>query len=470
MPPLEKPTEIKKIPLEPRQAIMAAQTDVLVVGGGPAGIGAAVGAADAGAKVILAERYGFFGGNATAALVTPLMSSYTYSKPVYKRDSMSLLPIDIGAGRKIIGGVFDQFIKKLIEDGGAVPPSIETGYVIPFDPEIMKLTALEILDSAKVSYLFHTYAEEVISRNENREVVFATKSGSVVISARVVIDCTGDGDIAVSAGADYEIGRNEDGRVQPMTLMFRMGEFDKHGFENYVRKNPGQWKGVYGLWDLIKEATEAGDLELQRENILFFKTPHEKELSVNCTRILNVLGTDVWDWSRAEYQGRKQIHQIADFLKKYVPGFEKSYVIQSGVHTGVRESRRIVGEYKLTTDDILSVRKFDDMIACGSYPIDIHNPKGSGTTLVHLPVNQWYTIPLRCLIPKKIDQVLLAGRCISGTHEAHSSYRIMPISFATGHAAGVCAALSVRAGKLTRDIPAIDVQNELLKQGAILDR
>ncbi|OQA03171.1 MAG: FAD dependent oxidoreductase [Planctomycetes bacterium ADurb.Bin401] len=209
---------------------------------------------------------------------------------------------------------------------------------------------------------------------------------------------------------------------------------------------------------------------MPREDILFFKTLREKEIAVNCTRIINVLGTDVWDWTFAEWQGHKQIRQISYFLKKYVPGFEKSYVVQSGVHAGVRESRRIVGEYKLTADDILSVRKFDDMIACGSYPIDIHNPKGQGTTLMHLPENQWYTIPLRCLIPQKIDHVLVAGRCISGTHEAHSSYRVMPISFATGQAAGVCAALSVHTGKLVRNIPAIDVQQELLKQEAILDK
>jgi hypothetical protein len=164
------------------------------------------------------------------------------------------------------------------------------------------------------------------------------------------------------------------------------------------------------------------------------------------------------------------MHQISVFLKKYVPGFEEAYSVQSGVHACVRETRRIIGEYKMTSDDILSVRKFDDMIACGSYPIDIHNPKGQGTTLIHLPVGQWYTVPLRCLIPKNIDRILTAGRCISGTHEAHSSYRVMPISMATGHAAGVCASIAVKKNQLPRQIPAIDVQTELLKQGAILER
>lgn len=470
MPPLEKPAEIKKITLKPRQAIMAAQTDVLVIGGGPAGIAAAIGAAQSGANVILAERYGFLGGNATAALVMSLMSSYTYSKPAQKKDDVTLSPSDVGPGKKVIAGVFEKFVNKLIEAGGAIPPSEKTGFIISFDPEIMKTVAMDILDSAGVRYLFHSFADEVILNSQMPEVVFSTKSGAIIISAKVLIDCTGDGDIAALAGADFEVGREEDGLVQPMTLMFRMGEFDKHAFKDYVHKNPNQWKGVYGLWDLIKKAADAGDLNLQRENILFFESVHEKEISMNCTRIINVLGTDVWDWSYAEWEGRRQVRQIVAFLNKYVPGFENAYNIQSGVHVCVRESRRIMGEYKLTSDDILNVRKFDDMIACGSYPIDIHNPKGKGTILKHLPENEWYAIPLRCLVPKKIDRILVAGRCISGTHEAHSSYRIMPISMATGHAAGVCAALSVQSQKLVRDVPASDVQMELLKQGAILNR
>jgi len=329
---------------------------------------------------------------------------------------------------------------------------------------------LDALDAADVKYLLHSYATEFITNEEISGVVFATKSGAVVISAKVIIDCTGDGDIAVSAGAEYEIGRQEDGLVQPMTLMFRVIGFEKEHFGKYIHKHPDQWQGVYGLQDLIQKATQAGDLNLQRENILFFATPHEHEVTVNSTRIINVLGTDVWDWSYAEREGMHQMRQIEKFLKKYVPGFEKSYIVQSGVHTCVRETRRIVCEYKLTSDDILSARKFDDMIACAAYPIDIHNPKGKGTTLKHLPAQQWYSIPLRCLVPKKVEHILIAGRCICGTHEAFSSYRIMPVSMATGQAAGVCAAIGIKKNKLPRKVSPLDVQNELLKQGAILER
>jgi hypothetical protein len=253
-----------------------------------------------------------------------------------------------------------------------------------------------------------------------------------------------------------------------MTLMFRMVEFERAAFEGYVKEHPDQWRGVHGLWDLVKKATAAGELELPREDMLFFATPHDREVSVNTTRVNRVLGIDVWDLTYAEWQGRKQMRQITTFFKKYVPGFEKSYMAQSGVNIGVRETRRVMGDYKLTADDVLSAKKFTDGIARCAYPIDIHSPEGQGTLLKRLPAGESYDIPLRCLLPQGVDGLLVAGRCISGSHEAHSSYRVMPVSMATGHAAGVCAALAAEQNKLPRSIPAADVQKELLRQGANL--
>jgi hypothetical protein len=162
------------------------------------------------------------------------------------------------------------------------------------------------------------------------------------------------------------------------------------------------------------------------------------------------------------------MRQIADFLRTYVPGFKASYCVQSGVNIGVRETRRVIGEYQLTVDDILNARKFPDVIARSTYPVDIHNPEGSGTVIKRLPPGESYDIPLRCLVPQSVDHLLVAGRCISGTHEAHSSYRIMPVSMATGQAAGVCAGLAVKAGRPVRAIPSADVQAELVRQGADL--
>jgi hypothetical protein len=470
VPSLKRPDPLTRIALPPRHAALAGEADVLVVGGGPAGIGAAIGAADAGARVILAERYGFLGGNATAALVMPLMSFHTNKgdrRAGPRGEGAVLLPTDHGPGDPIIAGVLKRLLERLVSVGGAIAPSLETGYVVPFDPEWFKLVALELLDEAGVHFLLHSFASGVLGDRKVEGAVFETKSGPVAVRAKVVVDCTGDADLAVQAGAPFEIGRS-DGLAQPMTLMFRMGDFHKALFEAYVQANPGQWRGVHGLWDLVGKATRAGDLNLPREDILFFATPHPREVSVNSTRVTRVLGTDVWDLSYAEYVSRQQMRQIAEFLRHYVPGFEKAYAMQSGINIGVRETRRIVGEYQLSAADVLDARKFDDAIARGAYPVDIHNPTGSGTVLKRLPPGEAYDIPLRCLLPQSTEGLVVAGRCMSGTHEAHSSYRVMPIVMATGHAAGVCAALAARRGKTPKDVPAADVQRELLRQGASL--
>jgi FAD-dependent oxidoreductase family protein len=467
MPSLKRPEEPRRIDLPPRRAILAAETDVLVVGGGPAGLGAALGAAQAGARVVLAERYGFLGGNATAALVMPLMSFHTAHPTKEKKGATTLLPTDHGPGEAIIAGALKTLLEKLVKAGGAIEPSLATGYVVPFDPEWFKLIALELLDEAGVNFVFHSFASGVLGSQRVEGAVLEGKSGPLAVRARVTIDCTGDGDLAVSAGAPSEIGR-ADGLVQPMTLMFRVVEFQRAAFEQYVQQHPKQWRGVHGLWDLVREATEAGELRLPREDILFFATPHEEEVSVNSTRVTRVLGTDVWDLSYAEWASRRQMRQIAHFLRRYVPGFEESYVAQSGVQVGVRETRRVLGDYQLTADDVLSARKFDDAVARGAYPIDIHNPTGSGTILKRLPPGEAYDIPLRALMPRNTEGLIVAGRCISGTHEAHSSYRVMPIVMATGQAAGVCGALAARRGVMPREVAPAEVQRELARQGASL--
>ena len=189
---------------------------------------------------------------------------------------------------------------------------------------------------------------------------------------------------------------------------------------------------------------------------------------VNSTRVLNTLGTDVWDLTRAELEGRRQVAELTRFFRKYVPGFEKAYVQQSGITTCVRESRRIMGEYVLTAKDVLEARQFEDAIALGSYPIDLHSPTGKGTILKKIKPGAAYSIPLRCLIPLKVDGLVVAGRCISGTHVANASYRTMPICVATGQAAGVCAALAAINSQSPRTVKAAEVQKELLRQGAIL--
>ena len=445
-----------------------AECDVLVVGSGPAGMGAALGASWSGANVIIVERFGFMGGNPTVSLVNPLMSWHTH-RGAPKRGGVTLLPQDHGPGDPVVAGALAVFLNNLIQAGGALAPTEATGYTVPFDPEIYKLVALDTLDQAGANILLHSRASGTWGKRCAPEgVVFETKSGPVVIAAKAIVDCTGDGDVAAFAGAKFQFGREPDGRVQPMTLMFRIVDFNRDQFAAYIKINPAQWRGVHGLWDLIKQASERGDLKLPREDILLFATPHPGELSANCTRVTEANGIDVLDITRAEIEARRQMRDIMRFLNKYVPGFERSYVVQSGNSIGVRETRRIIGEYILTVDDVLEARKFDDAIARASYPVDIHNPTGIGTILQRLPEGQWYEVPLRCLIPKGVDNLLVAGRCISGTHEAHSSYRVTPTAMATGQAAGVCAALAASSRRQPRMVNAAEVQFKLRQQGAIV--
>lgn len=468
MPALGRPSEAAAVSLPPRSATLAGETDVLVVGAGPAGLGAALGAAGAGARVVLAERYGFFGGNATAALVMPLMSFHTQLAAPEVFEGVSLYPIDHGPGDPVLAGVVLQLLERLVARGGAIPPSSWTGYVVPFDPEIFKAVALEMLDEAGVQYLLHAFATDVLKGSDVQGAVFETKSGPVAVRSKVLVDCTGDGDVAARAGASCEVGRDGDGLVQPVTLMFRMVGFDREAFAGYVAEHPDQWRGCHGLWQLIDEARRSGELQLPREDVLFFATPRESEVSINSTRVLRVLGTDVWDLTRAERESHYQAQQIGDFLRRRVPGFERAYIAQTGVQVGVRETRRVRGAYRLTAEDILEARKFADVIARGTYPIDIHNPEGEGTVLKRLPPGEAYDIPLRCLIPEGVEALLVGGRCISGTHEAHSSYRAMPIAMATGQAAGVTAALAAAKGVTPRAVPFQEVQRALVLQGADL--
>lgn len=469
MPPLSSPSFVETMTLPVRNARVIAHCEVLVVGAGPAGFGAAIAAADAGAKVILAERFGVPGGNATVALVAPFCSYFTHGLQEEETGGQVFFPADHGEGSPVIAGVLGRLVKRLVAAGGAIPPSLETGYVVAYDHEICKQVMARMLDEAGVHFLYHVFASGVVVDKNEISVIFESKSGPLVIKSSIVIDCTGDGDVAAAAGAPFETGRESDGHVQPMTVYFRMGDVNKNEFARYAEANPSQWQGVHGLQDLIKKAKQFGDLNIPRESILLFGTPREDEVSVNGTRIIHVLGTDVFDLTFAEWKGRKQVAELARFLKQYVPGFRGAYLVQSGDIVSVRESRRIIGDYQLSLDDIFSEKQFKDVIALSTYPVDIHNPDGAGTMLYQLPPGSAYGIPLRCLFPQNLQRILTAGRCISGTHEAHSSYRVMPVAMAIGQAAGVCGALAAKSGVTIREVSYRDVREELLGQGGILE-
>jgi hypothetical protein len=446
--------------------------DVLVVGGGNAGCAAAIAAARHGAKTLLVERYGFLGGTATAAMVGPWMTFHSGS-------------------RRIVGGIAQEIVERLQRMGGS-PGHVHdsSDYVptiTPFDPEMHKALLFEMMQEAGVHLLLHAYFLRALprqTRDDRFEVegaTFATVAGERAYRAAVTIDSTADAYVAASAGVATQKG-DERGRVQPASLMFRLSHVDLTKTATYVRMHPDQMRtslkaherlapamtAVAGLYDLWNDALEHGEVSVPRELVSFFISPYPDEVTVNMTRVTNIDPLDPDDLTRAEVESRAQVMQLFDFFRKRVPGFENARISATGAQIGIRESRRIVGEYTLTRDDVLQGRRFDDAVARSAYPIDIHNPTGSGTVTHRLPEGESYEIPYRCLVPAHVDRLLVAGRCISTTHEALASTRLTPTVMTLGQAAGTAAALAKRSGRPLRAIDVQRLRTTLIDDGVIL--
>lgn len=447
-------------------AKVRAHPEVLVVGAGPAGIAAAVASARHGARTMLLERYGYVGGNLTAGLVGPCMTSYS-----------------LDGRQQLIRGIFEELILRLEAVGGAIHPSkipagspyagfISYGHdkVTPFDPEAMKTEASEMCQEAGVELLFHTMVIDVV-RDESRitGVVVASKSGVEVIEAEIVVDCSADADVAARAGVPCELGRPADGLTQPMTLFFRVGNVDDAVVERYVRDHRDDYRPFASIVD---RARAEGRFSIPRRGIGMYKTLEPGVWRINTTRIQRKNATDVGDLTTAELEGRRQVGELMSFFRSSLPGFENCSLIDTGATIGVRESRRIEGDYCLTLEDLATGRHFEDVIALCGYPVDIHSPtdSGGGTDQSNhsLKTADSYEIPFRCLIPKGIDQLLVAGRCVSATHEALGAIRVMPPSFAMGQAAGTAAALAILAGVPARSVAVGEVQRLLIEDGAYL--
>lgn len=456
----------------------AHEFDVLVVGGGNAGCAAALAAARHGAKTLLVERYGFLGGTATASMVGPWMTFHSGSK-------------------RIVGGIAQEIVERLQRKGGS-PGHVRdsSDYVptiTPFDPEIHKALLFEMMQEAGVHLLLHAYFlralchREVSNEPERVEggavegAVFATVAGEREYRAAFTIDATADAYVAASAGVATQQG-DELGRVQPASLMFRLSHVDLSKTATYVRMHPDQMRtslkahervapamtAVAGLYDLWNEALEQGEVSVPRELVSFFVTPYPDEVSVNMTRVTRVDPLDPDDLTRAEVEARAQVMQLLDFFRKRVPGFENARIAATGAQIGVRESRRIVGDYTLTRDDVLQARHFEDAVARSAYPIDIHNPSGSGTTTHRLREGESYEIPYRCMLPAQVDRLLVAGRCISTTHEALASTRLTPTVMTLGQSAGTAAALAKQTGKRLRNIDTQHLRTMLRDDGVLL--
>ncbi len=417
---------------------MTEYLDVVVAGGGPGGAAAALAAARNGARTALIERYGFLGGMATTALVNPFM---TYKNGV----------------EQIIRGIFDELLQELDRRGGILK---DKRVSTTFDEEVFKVILDDKLTEAGVELWLHSLLTDVeVVGAAVSKVTAATRSGPVLFSATVYVDGTGDGDLAVRAGAVVEQGRSEDGLVQPMTLNFRMGGVD-------TERMPDR-KEISKLYVVAKEASE---IDIPREDVLYFWNVHPGIVHFNTTRVVKRNPLDARDLTAAEIEGRRQAHQMAAFLTKRVPGFENAYLLVCAPQIGVRESRRIMGNYVLTEDDVLEGRKFDDGIARGAYDVDIHSPDGTGTVIKRLKPGTSYEIPYRCLVPERIENLLIASRCISATHVAHSSLRTMPIVMAIGEAAGTAAALCVNRNIPPAKLDAQALREQLMQRGADLRR
>lgn len=447
-----------------RDLPVAEPTDVLVVGSGPSGLGAALAAARNGASVRLVERFGFLGGNLTAGLVGPCMTSFSLDGTV-----------------QLVRGIFDEFVRRMVAVGGAVHPS-ETrsgspysGFMVygheavtPFDPEAAKLVAVEMCQEAGVDLLLHTFVADALTEGRRvTGVVAANKSGLSVLPATTVIDCTGDGDVAARAGARFDVGRDGDGQTQPMTLFFRVADVDDDAVRAYQDAHPEERFPFQGL---VEQARRDGAFTLPRRGVQLFKTLEPGVWRINTTRVLGLDGTDADDLTNGEITARQQVVELLRFFRERLPGMRECRLLDTAATIGVRETRRIRGEHLLTLDELTSGQAFEDTIAVAGYPVDIHSPTGPDGPFDDgvPPTANIYEIPYRSLVPRDLDNLLLSGRCVSATHEALAAIRVMPPSFAMGQAAGLAAALAHRDGVPPRavDVPAL--QRHLLDQGAYL--
>lgn len=441
----------KEIPVYSRK-------DILIVGGGVAGLSAAVSSARMGCKPILVEESGQLGGIVTLGLSTNFMG------------------VDLSVNR----GFFVEFFEKLKESG-----SLIEGFHSPIDPEIFKWIAFNYIEKEGIDLLLHTRVVDVIRHQSKIQgVVIENKAGRQAILSNIVIDASGDADIADAGGEAYEKVKKDE---HAMTLLFRVAGADIHKFALFVKKNPDEFSPMQNFQDigvmeldkegpslaiggfkgLIRKAREKGELYLTHESMWVVFLPTKGTVEINATHVIGMDPLSGKDLTLAEIECRKQMMSVYSFLKKNVPGFENIYLLDSASHIGVRESRRVIGEYVLKFDDIKRGQNFDDSIAVNFMPVDIHGP---GEQQTWIKLDRPYEIPYRSLQAKVNENLLVAGRCISADHIVQGSIRSVPCCFATGQAAGVAAALSEIEGKGPKKINVGRLQNELRKQGAVVSQ
>ena len=439
--------------------------DVIVAGGGPAGIGAAIGAARAGARTLLVERNSFLGGTATAVQMA------TWNMSV---DRMT--------------GYAKELATRLIRMGGATGG----GTTVPFDPESVKELTLDDVREDGIELLLYTSAVMPLVVDGRVEgLVVENKSGRQALRAPVVIDCTGDADVAARAGAEYVMGREEDTKMRPMTVLVRMGGIDLAAMVDYAKSHPEEFDPdttfhildmehgllrFIGFYRHIREAHERGDLDPRIHYLRFEGIQVDKGVAfLNSVRVYDVDGTNGFDLTRAEIEAREQVDQLVDLVTHHVPGCENAYVVDTSSNMGVRETRRIVGLETLDEPAVVAKKTYDDSIAeiwrYHAPGVDMHSPdpiEGSEQDPLHRGAKRpllSFQIPYGVLVPAEVDGLLAAGRAISTTHAGDAWTRGMYCCIVTGQAAGAAAAISARRGIRPRDVDTAELREELTRQG-----
>lgn len=459
------------------QQLRTRHYDVVVIGGGPAGLAAAVAAAHNGARTLLVESGPFVGG-----------------------ELLSGLPIDgclNARGEWIVGGVLRELLTGCEALGGYVGPVCDWRLMwgVCVDPEAMKLVTVETLARHKVQTWLYTFAEDVVvDGGRVKGVVVVNKSQRTLLTAEYFVDCSGDGDLATLAGAPSEKGGPQ-AAFQPVTLVFRMSGADYGALLTFVRDHPEEFiLGENPVWGktpaecaqalyesgqpfaglnasapILRDAIATGEMYPCTALYMWPTSLPRRELGFNTTRVADVDATDTAALSASLPDLVSQVQTALQFARRRVPGLADAHLSGVAPRVGVRETRRILGEYVLNAEDVIQGRKFPDGIAKGGHHVDVH---GSGTYQKRTPVvdGRSYDIPYSCLVPQGLANVLVAGRCLSATREANGSARVMGQCLATGQAAGTAAAMCVECQWTdVRAVPVADLRAALMSEGAVLE-
>lgn len=436
-----------------RPVPVAHKVDVLVVGGGTSGTAAAVASARQGAATMLVERYGFLGG--TAVICVP---HYQEGPKVRGEPVIRGIYAEQKARLAEYNAIRGEFAGLDLEPAGIVDRlGSYTASSGRFDPAMLQLVYLDMCEEAGVRLLLHTYLVDTLVTNGTvSHAVFVNKGGLVAVEAKQFIDTTADGDLAVAAGARAETGRPKDGLTEPPSLAFHLANVDLKKLES---------ADLNALWPLFEAEVPGGP---PRGRIRFRRLETEGRLFFNQMHILRVNAADPADRSNLEIIGRRQAKAVMEFFRRHVPGCEHCTIDVIATEAGVRESRRVIGDYVMTRADILGCRKFPDSIGCATTWIDMHDPEGVGCRHDYLPGDDWFEVPYRALITVGLNNLYTASRCVSSTHEALGGLRSIPVGIMMGEAAGTAAALCAREGIAARELDIIKLQQALVKAGVFI--